>query len=183
LILIHILDKGITVVRLCPLKTLYAALLLLVISTISASAYALNQTYQVYTQGGDYYLKTDPNWVPISGEIFIIIPVYQEGEILKLSLVNGNWQVQNVSLGEFNSASPSILNNGLLGYTDYNGDGIQDLTVALGGNLSVRLISGNSQSSVFVATGSPVTTRRVIFIHTDLLGSPAAETDEQGNVL
>jgi hypothetical protein len=121
--------------------------------------------------------------VPISGEIFIIIPVYQEGEILKLSLVNGNWQVQNVSLGEFNSASPSILNNGLLGYTDYNGDGIQDLTVALGGNLSVRLISGNSQSSVFVATGSPVTTRRVIFIHTDLLGSPAAETDEQGNVL
>ena len=138
--------------RLCPLKTLYAALLLLVISTISASAYALNQTYQVYTQGGDYYLKTNPNWVPISGEIFIIIPVYQEGEILKLSHVNGNWQVQNVSLGEFNSASPSIVSNGSAGYADFNGDGIDDLSVSLGAsgnNKTIRLISTNSQSSAF----------------------------------
>ena len=38
------------------------------------------------------------------------------------------------------------------------------------------------ESSLMTVTGStPKTTRRVVFIHSDLLGSPAAETNEQGN--
>jgi YD repeat-containing protein len=118
----------------------------------SSSAFAINQTYQVYVKGSEYYLKTDPNWVPISGDIFVIIPVYQEGEILKLSQINGTWQVQNISFGQFNSASPSILSTGSAGYADFNGDGIDDLSISLGAsgnNKTIRFISTNSQSSDF----------------------------------
>ena len=41
----------------------------------SSAVAEIDQTYQVYEKNGDYYLKTDPTWVPIGVSNFVIIPV------------------------------------------------------------------------------------------------------------
>jgi hypothetical protein len=158
-------------------KTLVATLCIL--CTFSFTAHAIDESYQVYASGGSYYLKAAPTWVPIIGEILIIIPVYDEGDILKLTQTAGTWQVASITLSQFSAVSPALINDATVGYSDVNGDSFTDMYVSFGatsGNEQVQLLAGSG------GFGFEVSVRRVIFIHTDLLGSPAAETDENGDI-
>lgn len=147
----------------------------------SSAANALNETYKLYEKNGDYYLKAEPTWVPISGEIFIIIPVFEEGEIIKLVQSGDTWDVQNISHNEFASVNPSFINFSSFTYSDVNGDGLDDIYLTYYNNTyeQVQLYALSDGTSF---TAQPLT-RRVIFIHTDLLGSPVAETDVHGETL
>ncbi|WP_444933194.1 hypothetical protein [Microbulbifer sp. JTAC008] len=143
-------------------------------------SYSLDQSYQLYADGSTYYLKTDSIWVPIGVEIMVIIPAYKDGQVLKLEKVNGNWVVESISISIFNAVAPSLLSGNRIQYVDTNTDGHLDIQVSLGGADGTVILLNDGTSSVFTASKPE---RRVIFIHTDLLGSPAAETDVNGQVL
>ncbi len=124
---------------------------LLILST-TLQAQEINETYKLYQKNGDFYLKTDPSWVPISSSVLFFIPHYQQGEILKLSQVNGSWQVEQVSFSQFNSIAPLEVVDGGVSYQDLNSDGISDITVSLGsanGNAQVELLTSNGSSLAF----------------------------------
>ncbi|TRY33420.1 FG-GAP-like repeat-containing protein [Aliiglaciecola sp. M165] len=110
----------------------FLSFILLSFAALSFSASALDESYQLYEKNGEYYLKTDPTWVPISGSVFIIIPVYEEGDLLKLTNSSGSWQVENITYSQFSTANPSLVAGGSVSYSDLNSDGIMDLTVFLG---------------------------------------------------
>lgn len=151
--------------------------LLLVLYATPSFAQSLDQSYQLYANGSVYYLKNDPTWVPIGIDITMFIPVYKDGQVLKLEKVNGNWAAASISFSEFNLAAPSSLNGNQIQYIDANSDGYLDIQIALSGSDGTVNLLNDGTSSVFTA----IPHRQVIFIHTDLLGSPAAETNESGN--
>lgn len=68
------------------------------------------------------------------------------------------------------------LANATIVMEDVDSDGYADFVVAwVGGGTSNLINQGTGQYGF-----APPTSRRVIYVHTDLLGSPAAETDENG---
>ena len=144
-----------------------------------------NLTYQVYEKDGVYYLKSDPSaWVPIGVDITIFIPTYEEGQVLKLEQVGSSWQVSISSASEFQSISPT-LSNAIVQYSDIDNNGYTDMYFTPnGGTEAITLTAMNSWYDFIVNNGLPGNpqnaSRRVIFIHTDLLGTPVAETDENG---
>lgn len=140
---------------------------------------SLEQSYVLFESGGSYYLKADPKWVPIVGDILVFIPVYEDGQVLELTEINGVWSVANISYGEFSSINPSLYQNGLVQYLDINLDGFLDIRLTASDNEVISLIYSSSLHGFSVQPYE----RQVVFIHTDLLGSPVAETDENGELL
>lgn len=150
---------------------------------ISSAAYSQQDTHRVYEDSGDYYLKSEPLWVPITSSITIIIPIYSDGDIIKISNNNGQWVAENIPHSEFNSKEPIAINDGSVDYQQLNGDEYLDMIVSLGGqsNATTLQILRGAQSSFYTVQTQGQPRRRVIYVHTDLLGSPVAETDTDGN--
>lgn len=121
-------------------------------AALAMSAHALDESHQLFSKNGEYYLKADPTWVPISGDIFVIIPVYEDGDIFKLTNTNGNWQLQNITYTQFTAANPTAVADGSVSYSDLNSDGINDLSVNLGagGNNEYVVLESNSSGGFSV---------------------------------
>lgn len=127
-----------------------STIICLVLISLSVSAHAIDETYELYSGNGNYYLKAEPTWVPISGSVFIIIPLYEDGKILKLAESNGNWSVQNLTFSQFNAANPSEVTDGSISYSDLNSDGSIDIALNLGsssGNQLLEIINDTSTGS------------------------------------
>lgn len=135
----------------------FLSFILLSFAALSFSASALDESYQIYTKNGEYYIKSDPTWVPISGSVFVIIPIYEEGEVLKLINSGGSWQVQNITYSQFTAANPTLVTNGSVSYSDLNSDGITDIALNLGSASGGQLIElrGSSTPGTFVAYEPP----------------------------
>ncbi|WP_448566732.1 hypothetical protein [Thalassotalea ganghwensis] len=112
--------------------------------------------------------------------LYVALPISQGGGYLKLTDDgNGGWVVTPIDLATWQSevgdTSPSTLYQVDLG--NFTGNELVDLRLTNTSDDSIimleRTASGYQQS---------LPQRRVLFIHTDVLGTPVAETDESGVV-
>lgn len=89
-----------------------------------------------------------------------------------------------ISHAQFSAASPSLVPNSNISYGDVNQDGLSDVTLVLssGGSSQNLVLLGGSGGNWILEGSNQSSRRRVLFIHTDLLGSPLIETDENGNI-
>lgn len=90
---------------------LESAILFLLVS-LSFDAHAKDEGYELFTQNDEFYLKVEPTWLPIRGDIFVIIPIYETCDLLKLTKINNVWQTQTISYAQFTAANPTKVNDG-----------------------------------------------------------------------
>jgi hypothetical protein len=100
---------------------------------------------------------------------------------IKLSWVNSQWIVTELfeeeppvgGWGDFEAAL--VESSYVLTLGDFNNDGIEDFKLSDGGDVIVLV---RNESDRYM-----LPTRKIIYIHTDILGTPVAETDKDGDVL
>ena len=109
----------------------------------SHNVFASDKDFTLYENNGDVYLKTSPTWVPISSGLFFIIPTYSEGDIVRLANVPSGWNLSNVDISEFSTASPveSTINPT---WSDLNQDGLNDVSFTLN-NETFQLLTVSSE--------------------------------------
>jgi len=95
---------------------------------------------------------------------------------------NGTYNILKITVDDFNTAITglSVSHNAVI--KDFDGDGTLDLVLEPIDSSQQQILITNIASTtheVYFETFN----RRVIFIHTDLLGSPAAESDTEGEIL
>jgi hypothetical protein len=102
---------------------------------------ALEESYQAYVKGEEYFLRTNHTSVPVSiGDgLFISIPGYKEWDILKLTQQSGFWTLESVAESEFETADPVSDLSVQIIYADLNSDLLTDISLTLGaaGNYDV----------------------------------------------
>jgi|GEM_PF-3045293 len=103
-----------------------------------------------------------------AGNLYVKV---SSNKYLKLSqATSGDWTITEVTQSQWNALT--TVSQYSIAYGNFGGDTLEDF----------KLISG-SEKIVFLQTPSGTfQERRVIFIHTDLLGSPVAETNSKGMV-
>ena len=129
------------------------SMLLMLISNIAGAS---EDQPSIYEKNGVYYLKASPTWIPISGSVFVIVPVYEEGDIVELKRSGNGWVSTAISFSQFNSISPTIKTGSSYEYADVNGDGLSDFLIDLPGEeLQLQLLA-SSDSGYFASNVSTV---------------------------
>lgn len=107
--------------------------------------------YSVFTDAtGNIYLKAPENFVLIHTEVSIPLLVPPKNGLLKLSLVNGSWVVQELTLSQWNALNltPGNASVDQLRFGDIDGDGVLDLVMSLNSThfpaLSLTNLKGNA---------------------------------------
>lgn len=135
----------------------------------------LEQKYLVQVEDEPLSMKGGPVYES-NGILYFQLPT---GEILEVKLVDGVWQVQESSLTYEEMILLSVSTSFTFEYADFNGDSSLDIKL-VGVEQSIAIViehvNGNYQV-ISAASNKPV-----LFIHTDILGSPVAETDINGEV-
>lgn len=119
-------------------------LLSMLLMLISSIADASEDQPSIYEKNGVYYLKASPTWIPISGSVFVIVPVYDDGDIIELKRSGNGWVSTAISFSQFNSISPTIKTGSTYEYADVNGDGLSDFLIDLPGEeLQLQLLASS----------------------------------------
>lgn len=107
--------------------------------------------YTTFTDAaGNIYLKAPENFVLIHAEVSIPLLVSPKNGLLKLSLVNGSWVVQELTLSQWNALNltPSNASVDQLRFGDIDGDGVLDIVMSLNSAhfpaLSLTNLKGNA---------------------------------------
>jgi len=108
-----------------------------------------------------------------SNNLYIKLPAAHGNKYIKL--INGTWESVELTQAQISIIeSELILSDYSIAYGEFIGGSMQD----------IKLSSVNGHEILLEGTsGGFKKARRTIFIHTDLLGSPVAETDENGRTL
>ncbi|MCP4990328.1 MAG: hypothetical protein GY928_31115 [Colwellia sp.] len=118
-----------------------------------------NSMYQV---GSDFYLQ---------------LPSSHKGKYIKLRKITDKWLVEVITPAKWNAMintkPPS--SDYSIAFGEFSGDSLLDFKLAFNGENIVIEQHGKGYKVV-------AKVRKIIFIHTDLLGSPVAETDTNGDV-
>ncbi len=144
---------------------LFCCLTFLSNQSYSAPCTPNNIVVPSYDDDGNFVVSWSLDWN--DGGVYcgiIIITVRKNGVV---------WDERRMSTGAPPSYTATNFSAGTYDFDAeviYYDDGDLDETQAFLGTVKVYLGPGSTDGQ-----------RRVIFIHTDLLGSPAAETDESGN--
>ncbi len=152
------------------IKLLFATTLFITYSALAS----IPTDYNLYQSESDYYLKASTLWVPVGVEHIIFVPGYQGlGEYIKLENIDGTWYAINITQSEFNSVS----------LVDLGRSNVSNISSGVSVTLSNSTIIlrdsdilNTSYGTYYISYSPEARQRRVVFIHTDLLGSPVAET-------
>jgi RHS repeat-associated protein len=141
-------------------------LIALCVFIISVPVKAGVAQYSPFTDAaGNIYLKAPDNFVLIHTEVSIPLLVPPKNGLLKLSLVNGSWVVQELTLSQWNALNltPGNASVDQLRFGDIDGDGVLDLVMTLNnsnpsalsltnlkGSIAVRALNTGYLSSAFV---------------------------------
>lgn len=159
-----------------------------IIFVLLFSGMARANSFQVYTQGDRYYIAAPKQILVVPSDIIIIVPISQKNSFSVLEPKGGGWvlrplteaewralnienstnfqKVTNIFSASFNSLrlvwsnplSPAVSINGFDGQLTFN-------FINLDGSLLVQPL------------------RRIIYLHTDVLGSVIGETDGNGQII
>lgn len=107
--------------------------------------------YSPFTDAaGNIYLKAPENFILIHAEVSVPLLVPPKNGLLKLSLVNGSWVVQELTLSQWNALNltPGNASVDQLRFGDIDGDGVLDLVMSLNSThfpaLSLTNLKGNA---------------------------------------
>lgn len=165
------------------MKLLRVSILLFSMLIVSYSVKAM-ENYRVYSDSsGILYLEAPKVFVLIAAEISIPLLIGKKNSYLKLTRQGSIWIVEVIPENVWKQLSLSV-GHYLVSSSQMYGDDSVLLTLN-GNSFPALVVSGfNTTPSYRLANkdGSTYTppNRQVIFIHTDSLGSPAAETTSSG---
>jgi hypothetical protein len=152
---------------------------------VSQSADAV-ENYQVYSDSsGALYLKAPRLFVLIAAEVSVPLLITKKNGYLKLTQQGSSWLVESLTENTWQQLSLVTGHPAVSSLQLYGEDGV---LLFLNGSAAPALLVSDFNSTPLYRwanlDGSTyvVSSRKVTYLHTDVLGSVIAETDESGAV-
>lgn len=166
------------------LTTYLYAVIMSVALVFSFKVKASISDYQVYSDStGHIYLEAPKRFVLIASEVNIPLFVTQKYGYLKIVRSSNTWLLEPLTPAQWAALSLSPGHSSVRAAQVY-GDG-SVLLLMVNQNIPALLVGGFDSSPTITSAntdGSVYLGKKVTYLHTDVLGSVIAETDESGTV-
>lgn len=162
----------------------FIAVLMSVMMSLSFAAKAGLSGYKVYSDpAGQLYLEAPKRFVLIAAEVNVPLLLARKYGFLKIVRSGSNWLVEPLTAAQWAGLSLSPGHSSVSAAQVYGGGSV--LLLMANQNVPALLIGGFDSSPTLITAntdGSVYAGKKVTYLHTDVLGSVIAETDESGAV-
>ncbi len=163
------------------MSAVFRYLLFSILVVVTIATKANTGEYLVYSDpSGNIYLQAPKQFVLIHGEISTPLLISPKNGLLKLTKTDSNWQLTVLTVSQWQSLqlTPGSTIVRSINYADFDGDGLSDIQLVFNNGQPAITVTGLT-TIVKIATTSSVIT----YLHTDILGSVIAESDDNGNII